>query len=308
MRKIFVWIALIIGIAQQAEAQEVLCNVTVNAQAINGVDQKIFKGLQQSIMDLVNQRKWTNDEYQIDEKITINFNLTLTRKLADYENGYEGKLSIQSSRPIYGTDYTSPLMNYVDDEVRFKYAQFGIVEFNENRISGNDPLVSNLSAVVAFYVYMALGMDYDSYKLKGGTEMFNKAFNIVSNAPEGYGIAGWSNNNDKQKNRYWLVNNIQNPRFAKFRESIYNYHRKGLDVYTNDKAAATTMIQTHINDLFTINLDNPASALFLLYFSTKNVEFLNFLKQMKRADREKYGLMLSQMDIPNSQNYINAKM
>lgn len=296
-----------IVLALQLNAQDVQCNFVVTAQAINGVDAKVFKSLQQSLMDFVNQRKWTNDEFGPTEKIVINFNLNVTNKIIDIENGFEGKLSIQSSRPVYGTDYSSTLVNYADNEVRFKYLQFAPIDFNENRVSGNDAVTSNLPAIVAYYVYLAIGMDYDSYKFKGGQDYYTKAQNIVLNAPEGNGIAGWSQNNDKQKNRFWLINNILNPRFLKFRENMYNYHRKGLDKYSADPTAAMKQIQESIEDLNQVNIENPASAIFFLYFSAKNTEYLNFLKKMPRADREKYGLMLSMMDIPNSQTYLAAK-
>jgi Domain of unknown function (DUF4835) len=294
--------------AYLSKGQEVQCNVIVTAQAINGVDQKIFKALQQTMIDFVNQRTWTTDEFAPQEKVIINFNLNITRKDKDIPDVYEGKLSIQSTRPVHGTDYTTPLLNYVDDEVRFKYTQFAPIDFNENRISGNDPMASNLSAILGYYVYLSLGLDYESFKFKGGQDFFNKATNIVTNAPEGNGIAGWNAQNQKQKNRYWLINNILNPRFLKFREeSLYNYHRQGLDVFAESPEKALTAIKASIESLNQINTDNPSSAIIFLYCSAKNTELLNFLKKMNKADREKYGFMLSQIDIPNSQNYLSAK-
>jgi hypothetical protein len=283
-------------------AQELNAKVVVNGSAVqNNVDQKIFKALEQSLQDFINKRKWTNDEFTTTEKIDCQFNITVTKRSKDIADAYEAKLSIQASRPIYQTDYSSPIFNYVDKDFIFKYIQFQPLDFNENRIVGNEPLVSNLSATVAFYVYYIIGLDYDTYKLKAGSEFYNKALNIVSNAPEGNGITGWKN--EGSKNRYWLIDNILNARFAGFREVLYNYHRNGLDAMAKTPSAAAVVMMNTIPTLYQINSETPGSAILFTYFSTKNNEYLNVLTKATMAEKLKLVPQISMLDVPNATKY-----
>jgi hypothetical protein len=286
---------------QKAMAQEMNGAVIVNASAINGVDAGVFKGLQQSLNDFINQRKWTTEEYASNEKMDINFQLTIVKKIINTENGYECKLNVQASRPVYGTNYNSKILNVQDAEVFIRYVQFQPIDFNENRIVSSDALASNLSAVFAYYVYMVIGLNHDSYKLKAGTTYLTKAQNIVSNAPEGSGISGWKQ--DGKNNRYWRIDNLLSPRFISFREQFYNYHRFGLDRMAEDPKKALETIQETINSLNIINTDNPNTALLSLYFSAKSEEYLQMIPQFNPITRENSVNLLSGMDIANAVKY-----
>ncbi len=283
-------------------AQDVTCKVVINSSAIANVDQKIFATLKQSLTNFVNNRKWTNEEFKTEEAIDINFNITLTKKDADADI-YEAKLSVQSSRPVFGTDYYSTLLNYVDNSFRFKYVQFQPIDFNENRVTANDVLVSNLSATMAYYIYLAIGLNYDSYKLKGGQEYYTKAQNIVNNAPEGAGITGWKSNESKNKNRYWFVDNLLNTRFVAIREIYYNYHRKGLDQLGTNKANANTVILNTISALSILNSENPGSAIIFLYFNAKGEEYLNIISNTPKDNRASLIPQLALLDVTNATKY-----
>jgi hypothetical protein len=298
--KLLLLIALFVSTL--VKAQDINCNIIINSSAIPNVDQKIFKTLQQGLLTFVNTRKWAVEEIKTEEAIDVNFNITLLKK-GDAPDSYEAKLTIQSSRPVYGTDYNSTIVNYIDNAFKFKYVQFQAIDFNENRIVGNDPLVSNLSATIAYYIYLSLGLNYDSYKLKAGQEYFNKALNIVNNAPEGYGITGWKNNEAKNKNRYWFVDNILNSRFSSFREVIYNYHRNGLDQMISNKEEAQKVILKTISTLTLLNGENPGSAILYFYFNAKNEELLNILSSAPAEERATLLPQMAILDVTNANKY-----
>jgi Domain of unknown function (DUF4835) len=293
---------LLVCIAIFANAQEINGTVTVNGSAIQGVDAQLFKTLEQSLNEFINSRHWTTDEITLNEKIEANFNITFVKKNTDAENSYTCKLSVQVSRPIYGTTYKSPILNYIDKEVVFRYIQFQPIDFNENRIATNDPLASNLSATMAYYIYLALGLDYDSYALKGGTPYYNKALNIINNAPEGNGISGWKR--EGNKNRYWVIDNLLNSRFNEFRNQFYLYHRKGFDMMSTKQKEGETVVKDGLDKLAQLNNENPTSAIMSLYFATKNTEYYNILSTA--TDEEKTNLipLIAAVDVTNAQKYL----
>ena len=181
--------------------QELNAKVSVMAGQIkSSVDKKAFQTLQTALTNLLNNRKWTNDSYRQQEKIVCHFLLNITQDVEP--NVYRAVLTIQSARPVYNSSYVSPLINFQDNDVTFKYVEFQQVEFNESNITGSDPAASNLTAIFAYYVYMILGLDYDSFSPRGGDLYFKKAQQIVTSAPDGRNITGWKAF-DGQRNRYW---------------------------------------------------------------------------------------------------------
>jgi hypothetical protein len=294
-------LVLFVSCCQTIHAQELNAKIIVNGTAVqNVIDLKTFKTLEQGLQDFLNKRKWTTDEFTTAEKIDCQFNLTITKQGKEGDT-YEAKLSIQAARPVYNTDYTSPILNYVDKDVYFKYIQFQPLDFNENRVAGNDPSIANLPAILAYYVNYIIGLDYDSYKLKGGSEYFSKAMAIVNNAPEGAGINGWKN--EGAKNRYWLADNMLSARFVNFREVMYNYHRNGLDIMAKTPEEGLEVILNSIKTLSQINTETPSSALLFLYFSTKNLEYYNFLSKASAEDKQRLIPLISMLDVPNATKY-----
>ena len=190
MRKIILSLVLVLAFSRIASTQELQARVNIITSKVSStVDKKIFQTLQSGLTNFLNGRRWTNDAFQPSEKIQCSFLLTIDQALDG--NIYKGKLTVQAARPIFNTSYESPLVNFLDDEVAFKYVEFQPIEFNENRVQGNDPIVSNLTAVFAYYVNIILGFDYASFSSRGGDPYFLKAWNIVNNAPETKDIRGW---------------------------------------------------------------------------------------------------------------------
>lgn len=219
-----------------AHGQEIQARLTVMASKISTqVNKNVFQTLQTGLMNFLNNRKWTNDAFQPNEKIQCNFLLNVEQELGN--NVYKGKLTVQAARPVYSSTYDSPIINFLDDDVVFRYQEFQSIEFNENRVQGNDPVAANLTAILAYYVNIILGFDYASFSLRGGDAYFQKAWNIVSNAPEARDITGWKSF-ENIRNRYWLAENLNSNRFALIHDALYSYYRSGMDLFMKMKMRA----------------------------------------------------------------------
>ncbi|MBS1771661.1 MAG: DUF4835 family protein [Bacteroidetes bacterium] len=286
-------------------AQEINCKVKVMRDKIQGVDKEVFASMERGITEFMNTRKWTNDLYQPAERIDCNILINLTA-MPD-QDIYEATLNIQATRPVYNTGYTSPIINFIDKEFKFKYNQYTQIQYDDNRVSGNDALTANLTATLAFYTYLILGLDYDSFSPNGGTELFKKAQNVVNNAPE-YSkvIYGWKAV-DGNKNRYWIIDQILSPRFKEFHNLWYSYHREGMDnMMTKPDESRKLMLET-LSKIVVLNRENPSSILLQFYFNAKSDEYASLASQCEPGERTKYIAMLQQVDIANIQKYNNIK-
>ncbi|MBP6624221.1 MAG: DUF4835 family protein [Chitinophagaceae bacterium] len=300
--KIKLLIFLLLGCHATAQSQELFCKANVIADQIQGVDGKVFKTLEQGVADFMNKRKWGNDAFDTKEKIECVINIVISKSIEGTEGGFIGRISVQANRPVYNTNYNSPLINFTDKDLAFKYIQFQNLEFSDTRIAGNDPLESNLTAVLAYYAYMILGLDYDSFSPKGGTEFFNKALNIANNAPEHKTIVGWKGS-ESQRNRFWFIDQILNARFIGFRDVFYKYHRLGLDVLSTNPEEARLSINGLFPVLQQINADNPSTMLMQVFFNTKSDEIQGFMSNASMADKQKLIPILSSLDIANAGKY-----
>jgi len=195
------------------------------------------------------------------------------------------------------------MVNYVDKSLAINYIQFQPLDFADNRVTGSDALASNLTAIIAYYTYLVIGLDYDSFSPNGGTPYYNKALNVVNNAPEGREITGWKASEANRRNRYWLVDQVLNNRFAKFREALYTYHRTGLDLMITDPETARQNMGSIFPDLKQMNLDNPSSLLLQFFFMAKSEEIMDYLQNADRAQKEIVIPICSQIDVRNAQEY-----
>lgn len=300
-RKLFSLLILTLS-WHSVQAQEFNCKVKVQSTAIQNVDKQVFTTMEKSIADFMNTRKWTTDEFGVNEKIEVNIMINLTARTPG-EEVYTGTLNIQASRPVYNSNYNSPTVNFVDRDFMFRYNQFTPLQFEDNRVSGNDPVASNLTAVLAFYAYIILGLDYDSFSPEGGSFYLKRAQNVVNNAPEdGNGIPGWKAV-EGNKNRFWLIDQMLSPRFAEWRSFWYTLHREGLDKMYSNPEEAKTKILAGIPKLHQLNNANPSSILLQFFFNAKSDEIAKIVAQAPREKRIQYVPMLSQMDVPNTAKY-----
>lgn len=300
MRKLF-FLLLIAMLPVALRAQELQAKISVNASRISSqVDKKVFQTLQNALNNFLNTRKWTNETFQPNEKIVCNFLLNLSEVSSD--NLYKATLTIQAARPVFNSAYDSPLVNFQDENISFRYVEYQPVEFNDNRVSGNDPLVSNLTAVLAYYVDIILGMNFDSFALKGGDPYFQKAQNIVNNAPDSRDITGWRSF-DGQRNRYWLADNLTNSRYALLHDAIYSYYRLGLDhMYDNETEARTAVMNT-LNFLNNINSENPNNMGMKFFFLGKAKELSGVFKKTNPDEKSRALDLLSRLDVSNANVY-----
>ncbi len=299
-------LGLLLG-AITSVAQELNAKVTVTHRDIQNVDAKVFKSLEKSLNEFINNKKWTTDVFKNNEKIECSFLLNLTSKVE--ENVYKGSLNISAIRPVFGTNYSTSIFNFreAEESFVFRFEESQNLLFDENRVAGSDALASNLTAIIAFYAYMILGYDYDSFAPLGGTEWFKKANQIVMNAPEEGKIVGWKASERNTSNRYWMSEQALNPRYEIVREAWYEFHRKGLDemVSKPEEGLSTVMkILKPIDDL-NKSLQNPV--IIKLFFLAKQVEYQNLLSQMPADKRKEYVEMLARIDIPNAAKYRSVK-
>ena len=302
LRKLFSILLIALCVGNSSFAQELNCKVKVLSNAIQNVDKQVFTNMEKFISDFMNTRKWTNDEFGTNEKIDVNIMINLISRTPE-DDIYSATLNIQASRPVYNSGYMSPLVNYIDKDLVFKYSQFTSLQFDDNRVAGNDALASNLTAVLAYYAYIVIALDYESFAPEGGAAYLKKAQNIVNNAPEqGNTISGWKAV-EGNKNRYWLIDQLLSPRFADVRSYWYSMHREGLDKMYNQPEEARQKILEGISKLYSVNGANPSSILIQFFFNAKSDEMLKILAQVPKEQRGQYISKLSQMDVPNSAKY-----
>jgi len=294
---------LLLGLLPAAiiSAQEINAKVNVISSRISTqVDKRIFITLQNQLSNLVTNRKWTEDNFKPNEKIEVNFVLNLDRELE--ANLYGATLTIQAARPVFNTSYNSPLVNWQDNDVVFRYVEFQPVEYNENRISGAEALNSNLTAIFAYYVNIILGLDYDSYSPSGGEKYFKKALFIVNNAPQGRNVAGWSQF-DGTRNRWWLAENFTNTKYALFHDAIYQFYRKSLDQFYENESEAREQMLNVINIINTFNSTNQNTMMQQFFMQSKSEEFVQVFKKGSPDQKQKALAVLQKIDITNANKY-----
>lgn len=302
MRNKIYWILLsAVLFSHSLTAQELQARVSVVASRVNStVDKKIFVTLQTQLNNLMNNRKWTTSTFQQNEKITCSFILNIESIVAT--NIYKASLTIQAARPVYNTSYQAATVNYIDADVSFKYVEFQPVEFNENRVQGTDAAAANLTAIFAYYAYMIIGLDYDSFSPKGGEPYYRKAQNIVNNAPEGSNISGWRVF-DGSRNRYWLNENLINTRYNVIHDIIYSYYRSGLDQMFDKEADARNNILQALSQLQAFNKENANTMILQFFMQGKAEELIGLFKKGTIDQKEKAMAILSEIDVINASRY-----
>ena len=274
--------------------------VKVNTQQLQLVDPAVFTTLEQSITEFLTQ-KWTNDVYEPEERIDCNFIFTLQKEIS--ATSFEMTLAIQSSRPIYGTDQSTPVLNTIDSYVSFDYEQYQPLQFSENRFE------NNLTSVLAFYVNIILGMDYDTFSPNGGDPFFQKAQEIVNAVPSGLysTYLGWSStdasNSRGSKNRFWIVENLLSPRMKPFRLGMYQYHRLGLDMMTTDIPSSRAAIAEVVNTVGQVDQSYPNAILTQLFLNAKRTEVIEIFKRGTNTERNTVRQVMTRVDPANGAQY-----
>ncbi len=302
MRKIFFLLpSLFLLRPVQIKAQEFQATVAVLANRVpSSVDHKMFQTLQSALNTFINNRKWSNETFQSNEKIVCNFLLNISQALDN--NEFQASLTVQAARPVYNSTYTSPLINMIDENVIFRYVEYQSLDFSETRVQGSEPFAANLTATIAYYVYTILGLDFDTFSLRGGDPYFQKAENIVNNAPEGANIVGWKAF-DGVRNRYWLMENLTNSKYALVHDAFYNYYRLGLDQMYETEITARSGILNALNQLNTVNAETPNIMIIQFFFQGKSNEISKVFKKGTPDEKSRALDLLAKLDIGNINLY-----
>ncbi len=283
-------------------AQELNARVrVVDNQIPTTIDRKIFRTLEASLTTFLNNRKWSANNFKPNEKINCQFLINLEGM--PEPNVFSASITIQAARPVHSTSYVSPIINFKDPSFDFKYVESQPLEFNENRVSGSDPLVSNLAAVMAYYAYIIVGFDYASFSTRGGDPYFQKALNIVNNAPDGSKISGWKSIESNNRNRYWLTENLNNNRYAVIHDVYYNYYRKGFDFMYEDETAARAEVINALVYLDNLNRETPNLMVVQFFMLGKADEIINMFRKAAPPEKAKVLEIASRLDITNSNKY-----
>ncbi len=245
-------------------AQELNCLVTVNSEQVTGSNKQVFTTLQNSISEYINQTKWTNKEVASEERINCAMNIIITSR---DNNNFDATIQVQSTRPVYGSSYTTPVLNIKDNDFSFKYNEFDPLIYNTNSFD------SNLVSTIVFYVNIILGSDADTFKKYSGETYLKEAQNVMLQAQQS-GLSSWQNQVGKL-NRFSLIDNILSPKLKNYRNVLYDYHRKGLDYFYTDKDVGKQQIEDSllsIENIFNISIGNN---LIRIFFDAKSDEIVS---------------------------------
>ena len=294
MRKFVALIGFLLSIAS-LHAQDVNCKTIILDNQIQLTDKRVFRSLEQAISEFVNNTKWTSDKIQTNEKIELTIQI-IPSKYDQQGNYIEGNAQIICQRPVFGSTYTTNTLNILDEDWKFNYVEFQRMDYNENSFT------NNLVALVAFYVNYAIGLDYDSFSLNGGTPYFIEAQSVVTNAQVG-GAPGWKSSESGKRNRFYLVDNILQPVFDPMRECLYMYHRKGIDKLYEDKVAGKKAIYDALNKLTPLAATRPNAVNLLSFLFCKIPEFKNVFSDSELKEKQDLVALLKRLDSANSARY-----
>ncbi|MFA8300930.1 MAG: DUF4835 family protein [Hyphomicrobiales bacterium] len=294
MRRILsAFIFLMIFSSPVVVAQEFYCNVSVNSQKVQESDKKIYEAMQKAIYEFMNNRKWTNYNFKPDERLECNILLTIEKRPSVDE--FEGSLTLALRRPVYKSAYNSVLFNYKDTDLHFRFSEFEPLQFYDNNYT------NNLSSTLAFYAYIFLGLDFDTFQLYGGTQFYKKAEQVV-NAAQNSNEKGWKSFDDS-RNRYWLVENLLNSQYKPLRKFLYDYHRTGLDVMSEDVTGGRANITKSIPLLEEVYNERPGLFLLSIILDAKRDEIINIYSEGSPQEKNKVVNIMKEIDAANGSKY-----
>lgn len=278
-----------------ANAQELKCQVTVNAQKVQGVDPSVFTTLQNALNEFMNTRAWTTDVFSPEEKIECSVYIFIDGSTA--QDVYNAKITVQSSRPVFNSSYSSPMFNFVDNDCIITYAQNQALDF------GVQAYNSNITSIMGFYAYLLIGMDYESFGKGGGAKYFALAEQILNNVPTNAPDAkGWRPF-DGQRNRYWLINNLQASKYELFKQVLWDYHYTGMDNFYEKPVLARQNVMNALDKLDRIAKDNPNGILLAVFFQAKSDELVGVFSGGDMTEKAKALAYLRRIDPANSTKY-----
>ena len=287
------------AMAQMSNNGELNARITINSDKIQGTDKSVFTTLQTALTEFVNNRRWTDATFAVNERIDCSMTIILSEQS---DNSYKGEIQVQATRPVYNSSYLTTLFNYRDTELDFEYAQFEQLEYNENSLS------SNLTATVMFYIYVILGLDFDSFSPLGGKAYFERAQQIVNMAQSQGTWSGWKAF-DKDDNRHGLITALTDNTSEKFRNFWYTYHRKGLDEMAGNPDRGRTTIIEALPVLKEVKSARPTSVIMRVFSDAKLDELvLIYSKATTQEKQEGYKLLYELYPTETKLHYLSGTL
>ncbi|MBN1819534.1 MAG: DUF4835 family protein [Prolixibacteraceae bacterium] len=296
MKRLFILLFLI-GIFFYGNSQDLRCRVSVQSTKIRGANRNLFRTMQVDITDFMNNRQWTDHKYQMDERIECNIFIKLDQQISSDE--FKGTINVQLKRPVFGSTYESSVLNIQDEDFQCKYVEFQPLEFNETNNK------DNLTNVLAYYAYIIIGMDYDTFSPEGGTPYYEKAQQIVQNSQNAR-EKGWKSF-ESERNRYWLVENLLNRSYSDFRTCMYNYHRLGLDVMSDKPEEGRAVIAESLRGLQKVFRRRPSVYILQVFFDAKKNELVQVFTESYPDERNRVLTILNEVDPSNGTLYESIK-
>ncbi|MFO7997482.1 MAG: DUF4835 family protein [Bacteroidales bacterium] len=273
--------------------QEMNCMISISTPGLSETEREIMRTLQTDLREFINQRNWTDYQFQTRERIEASILITVSERIGSDE--YRGTIQVQSRRPVYQTSYSSPVFNHQDRDLHFRYIENQPLDYVDNVFT------SNLTSIIAYYIYIIIGFDFDSFGPMAGTPYFERAQNIVNTA-QNTAERGWKSF-ESQRNRYWLVENLFNPTYRNIRQAMYIYHRQGFDTMAENMDVARGEVITALEMLQRVQRERPGSFLMQVVMTSKSDELVNLFSQAPQMDRSRAISILTEIDPSNSAKY-----
>ncbi|MCR4848967.1 MAG: DUF4835 family protein [Bacteroidales bacterium] len=285
--------AVCMFLTNMVAAQEMKCDIRINSSQVAGTDKTVFQNLQTALYEFINNTKWTNINFKTAEKIECSISITIKERTDS--NTFSGELNMALRRPCYKASYTTPMLNYVDQKFTFEYTDGQPLDFS---LSTH---MSDLTSTIAFYVYMFLGLDFDSFSQNGGSPFFEAAQQIVNNA-QSSSQQGWKAF-DGNKNRYWMVENMTNNSYAPLHQFFYEYHRLGLDVMSEKPDEGRAAILRSLGYLQAVHASYPTCFFLQLIVEAKRDEIVNVFSQGSQQEKTQATNIMKEIDPAQSSIY-----
>ena len=297
MKKYFLLFITII-FCKLVSAQEIEFTININTPKLQTTDPKVFESLKEGMSNFLNNQKWTSDVFDPKERIKCNIQMTIKDELS--ANTFSADFAIQAVRPVYGSSYETPMLSHVDKDLTFVYEQFQPLEYTKNSFS------DNLTSFLSFYVYIILGMDYDSYSLYGGELYYQTANDILTTIPPSAASAfpGWRSL-DGNRNRYWIIENLLSPKVRDYRQAMYDYHRQSLDLMASDTKTGRAIMLKALETISKVNRSYPNSMIIQMFTNAKSTEIIEIFKKGTSEEKRSVRTIMSKIDASNASKYRN---
>jgi hypothetical protein len=291
-RKLF-FVILTVMMAAAVSAQELYCSVQISAQQDQGSDRTLYNTLQTSLYELMNNKKWTNHNFKVEERIECSLMITINNKTSDV---FDAQIFVQSTRPVFNSSYKTPVFSHLDRNLRFEYIQDQSLDWVENSH------LNNLTSVLAYYAYIIIGIDFETFQKGSGTPYFDKAQAIVNNAQNDNRATGWKAF-EGDRNRYWLLENLTNSRYQGLKDALYSYHRLGLDnMYENVETGRQAVVDA-LMVLQRVYNERPNLFLLSVLLSAKSDELVKMFSNASNMQKSRVVQILTNIDPANASKY-----